>query len=103
MHLFSPAEQFNENALKCCVNPDTFPPKTPRFLNLYNPGVGGSSHVVLQSRIKTFQRLKIGTMSVRTRNEPNTHTLTPRAMMKKCIGNEHWKSKCPTKEDTIFI
>ncbi|KAL1265350.1 hypothetical protein QQF64_003377 [Cirrhinus molitorella] len=74
MHLFN---SFVENALKCRVRPDTFPLKIPRFLNLYNPGVGGSSHVVLQPSIKTFQRLKSGTMSVRTRNKPklpNTHT-----------------------------
>ncbi len=106
MHFFfPPAKQFIENALKCRVSPDTFPLKTPRSLHLYNPGVDGSSHVVLQSRIKTFQRLKRGTMSVRTRTEPNTHTHThtPRAVMKKYMGTVHWKSKCPTKEDTILI
>ncbi|KAI2658956.1 Inhibin beta B chain [Labeo rohita] len=65
---FSPVKQFN--SVKRSL-------KIPRFLNLYNPGVGGASHVVLQSRIKTFQRLKSGTMSVRTRNKPklpNSHT-----------------------------
>jgi len=65
-------------------------------------GVGGSSHVVLQSRIKTFQRLQSGTMSVCARKKPKLQNTIPRAMMKKYLGHVHWKSKCPTLENGIF-
>lgn len=80
-----------------CISPATDPE-----VSLPLTGVGRSSHVVLQSRIKTFQRLQSGTMSVCARKKLKLQNTIPRATMKKYLGNVHWKSKCPTQENGIF-